>query len=141
MSHHTKSTDELRNISELLTFNKIAEKMVSELLIFDMSNFLDPSQYANQKGISLKDYLIQMINKILSDTDNNSRGEVNAVYDWKEAFLKCGVRSSLIPLLINYLQDRTIQVKWHRQISSVRRLNGGGPAGCRGHCQLWILIQ
>ena len=31
-----------------------------------------------------------MINKILSGTDNNSKGEVNAVlatlYDWKEAF-------------------------------------------------------
>ena len=67
-----------------------------------------------------------MIDKILSDTDNNSRGEVNAVlatlYDWKEAFprqcpklgieafIKCGVRPSLIPLLISYLQNRTYHV-------------------------------
>ena len=86
-----------------------------------------------------------MINKILSDTDNNSQGEVNAVlatlYDWKEAFprqcpklgveafMKCGVRPSLIPLIINYLQDRTMRVKWHGKISSERKLNGGGPQG------------
>ena len=86
-----------------------------------------------------------MINKILSDTDNNSSGEVNAVlatlYDWKEAFprqypklgvkayMECGVRSSLIPLIINYLQGRSMKVKWHGQTSSTRHLNGGGPQG------------
>ena len=86
-----------------------------------------------------------MIDKILSDTDNNSVGEVNAVlatlYDWKEAFprqcpklgveafLKCGVRPSLIPLIISYLQDRTMVVRWHGETSSVRKLNGGGPQG------------
>ena len=55
-----------------------------------MSKCLDPSQYANQKEISLQHYLIQMIHKILADTDNNAKGEINAViatlYDWKEAF-------------------------------------------------------
>jgi hypothetical protein len=93
----------------------------------------------------LQHYLINMIDKILSDTDKNSKGEINAViatlYDWKEAFprqdpklgieafIKCGVRSSLIPLLINYLQDRTMKVKWNGVTSSERRLNGGGPQG------------
>ena len=63
---------------------------MAELIIKDMANLLDKSQYANQKGLSLQHYLIKMINQILADTDNNSRGEVNAViatlYDWKEAF-------------------------------------------------------
>ena len=118
---------------------------MAELIIKDMANLLDKSQYANQKGLSLQHYLIKMINQILADTDNNSRGEVNAViatlYDWKEAFprqcpklgveafIKCGVRPSLIPLLISYLQDRTMRVKWHGETSSVRNLNGGGPQG------------
>ena len=140
-----KSPEELRNISGLLTFNKIAEQMIAELIISDMSAKLDPAQYANQKGISLQHYLIKMIDQILSDTDNNSKGEINAVlatlYDWKEAFprqcpklgveafLKCGVRPSLIPLIINYLQGRTMRVKWHGVTSSVRDLNGGGPQG------------
>ena len=85
-----QSPEELRNISGLLTFNKIAEQMIAELMIKDMSLKLDPAQYANQKGISLQHYLVKMIDKVLSDTDNNSRGEVNAVLatlnDWKEAF-------------------------------------------------------
>ena len=108
--------NDLRNISGLLNFDKVAEKIIAELMIEDMSIFLDPSQYANQKGLSLQHYLINMINKILTDTDNNSKGEVNAIIatlvDWKEAFprqcpklgieafIKCGVRPSLIPLII-----------------------------------------
>ena len=60
------------------------------LNISDMKEKLDPAQFANQKDLSLQHYLIKMINKILSNTDNNSRNEVNAVlatlYDWKEAF-------------------------------------------------------
>ena len=60
-----------------------------------------------------------MINKILSSTDSNS-SEVTAVLatmiDWSDAFprqcpylgidsfIQCGVRPSLIPVLINYFQ-------------------------------------
>ena len=69
-----KSPEELRNISGLLTFDKIAEKMIAELIISDMAEKLDPAQYANQKGLSLQHYLIKMIDQILSDTDNSYKG-------------------------------------------------------------------
>ena len=140
-----KSVEDLRNISGLMTFNKIAEKLISRLVIADMRDALDPAQYANQQGISLQHYLVKMLDKILSDTDNSSKGESNAIlaifFDWKEAFprqcpklgieafLKCGVRPSLIPVLISYLQDRTMRVKWHNQISTERKLFGGGAQG------------
>ena len=132
-----KSPEDLRNISCLLTFNKVCEGMVAELMVEDIMKKLDISQYANQKGVSLQHYLIKMINKILSDTDNSSNGEVNAVLATLvqcpklgiEAFIKCGVRGSLIPLLINYLQNRKLKVKWKGLISSERDLNGGGPQG------------
>ena len=86
-----------------------------------------------------------MINKILVATDHSSEGEAKAViatlYDWKEAFprqcpklgveafIKCGVRPSLIPMLISYLQDRTMRVKWHGRMSSVKKLHGGTAQG------------
>ena len=69
-----KTVEDLRNISGLLTFDKVAETMIAEIMIDDMADKLDPSQYANQKGLSLQHYLIKMIDKILSDTDNNSKG-------------------------------------------------------------------
>ena len=40
---------DLRNITGLLTFDKIAEKMISTLMISDMEKSIDPSQYANKK--------------------------------------------------------------------------------------------
>ena len=103
---------------------------------------MDPSQYGNQQGISTQHYLVNMINKILSDTDTPEVTAVLATFvDWKdafpnqcpklgiEAFQKCGVRNSLIPILINYLQDRSITIKWHGKKSKSQPTPGGGPQG------------
>ena len=46
-----------------------------------------------------------------------------------ESFIRNGVRPSLIPVLINYFQGRSMKVKWHGELSSPRQLNGGGPQG------------
>ena len=140
-----KNTDELRNISGLLNLDKIAEKIISKMMISDMMKNIDPSQYANQKGLSIQHYLVKMINKILEALDKNSKSESCAVLatlvDWKQAFprqcpklgiesfIKNGVRPSLIPMLINYFQGRQMKVKWKGQLSSARELKGGGPQG------------
>ena len=94
------------------------EKLLSELIISDMKPNMDPSQYGNQTGISIQHYLINMIHRILTALDNNSRGDVFAVIanliDWNnafprqcpklgiESFIQNGVRPALIPVLINY---------------------------------------
>ena len=121
------------------------EKLISELMVSDMKLKMDPSQYGNQKGISIQHYLIEMIHRILTALDRNSRRETFAVVanliDWNnafprqcpklgiEAFIKNGVRPALIPVLINYFQNREMTVKWHGCRSSPRTLAGGGPQG------------
>ena len=142
--HPPKQIKDLRNISGLFTFNKIQEKLIGELVLSDMKTTIDPSQYANQSGVSLQSYLNNIINKILLNTDNNST-EATAVsatmFDWQDAFprqcpkigvnsfIKCGVRPSLIPVIINYFQNRRMYVKWHNHVSHKEHLNGGGPQG------------
>ena len=139
-----KNLKDMRDITTLCTFNKTEEKLISELILSDIEHKLDTSQYANQAGVSLQHYLINMIHKILQDTENNST-EATAVIatmiDWKqafprqdpklgiEAFIKCGVRPSLIPVLISYLQGRSQVVKWQGETSSPRQVPGGGPQG------------
>ena len=107
-----------------MTGNKVEEKLISELIISDMKEKLDPSKYGNQHGLSIQHYLVNMIHKILVDLETT---EVTAVLDtfvdWKDAFpnqcpalglkafFDCSVRSSLIPVLISYFQNRTVQVK------------------------------
>ena len=66
-------------IGGLKLFNKVAEKILSDITIKDMKDSLDPSQFGNQKGWSTQHYLIQMIHKILSSLDNNSEGGIFAV--------------------------------------------------------------
>ena len=140
-----KSTSQLRNISGLFHFDKIYEKLISQLIISDMEASLDPKQFGNQKGRSIQHYLVLMIHKILEALDKNAKGEVSAVIanlvDWENAFprqcptlgvksfLKNGVRPSLIPILINYFQNRKMSVKWHGAFSTPRKIKGGGPQG------------
>ena len=129
----------------MLNLDKIAEKLLSELIISDMKKKLDPSQYANQKGVAIQHSLIRFIDKILASLDKSSKPETCAVLatlvDWKQAFSRqCpklgvdsfianGVRPALIPLLVIYFQGRRVKVKWHGHYSSARDLNGGGPQG------------
>ena len=135
----------MRNISGLLTFDKVMEKMISEVMIQDMKEKVDPSQYGNEKGTSIQHYLVNMIHRILTVLDNNSRRETFAVVanliDWNSAFprqcpklgvlsfMKNGVRASVIPLLVNYFQGMQMSVKWHGCLTEPRRINGGGPQG------------
>ena len=53
-----KDLTEIRNISGLLTFDKIMESLLAELIITDMKPLSDPSQYGNLKGVSIQHYLI-----------------------------------------------------------------------------------
>ena len=68
-----KEIDHLRNISGLLNLNKIAEKLITRLIISDMKQNLDPSQYANQKGISIQHYLIKFLDRILLALDKKRK--------------------------------------------------------------------
>ena len=77
--------------------------------------------------------------------DNNYKGDVFAVVatfvDWNnafprqcpklgiECFIKNGVCPSLIPVIINYFQDRNMSFKWHGCFSVPTLVKGGGPQG------------
>ena len=140
-----KEMGEMRNISGLLTADKVFEKLLSELIISDMKDKIDIAQYGNQKETSIQHYLIKMIHRILTAVDNNARRDIFAVVasmiDWNSAFVrqcpklgiisfqKNNVRNSLIPLLVSYFQDRHLSVKWRGVVSSPTRINGGGPQG------------
>ena len=137
--------DMLRPISALWSFNKVQEMAICEMIASDMQAKLDPTQHGNRKRTGIQHYLLRLIHRILSETDNNSRGEIRAVLctfiDWKQAysrqshilgvrsFLTNGVRPSLIPLLISYFQSREIRIKWHNKLSKSRKMPGSGAMG------------
>ena len=62
----------LRSISGLTSFNKVAEKLISEIILSDMEGKMDPTIYANQYGLSIQYYFVKTIHKILSDRDRGT---------------------------------------------------------------------
>ena len=46
-----------------------------------------------------------------------------------KGFIAIGVRPALIPILISYLKDRKMRVKFNGEVSEVLTLVGGGPQG------------
>ena len=81
----TKMLKNLRSISGLCLFNKVQEKLISEIIISDMKDHMDPSQYSNQHGLSIQPYLIDMIQKILGESDKKGVNAVLATFvDWKD---------------------------------------------------------
>ena len=136
---------DLRKISGLLNFSKITDKILAEFISEDMKHSRDKSQYGNQKNISIQHYLVNMLHKILTSLDETTQNKSIAVLlqmvDWSQAFdrmshkigiesfIKNGVRSSIIPVLISFFQDRQMVVKWKGLVSSKHPLPGGGPQG------------
>ena len=102
---------------------------------------MDLTQFGNQYGLSIQHYLVKMIHKILSDTYEGNAAVIATFVDWKDAFpnqcpalgikafIDCGVRPSLIPVLISYFQGRSLVVKWHGKESKKQNVPGGGPQG------------
>ena len=87
--------------------------------------------------------LVCLVDRILSLLDNNPdpTAVIAALVDWTAAFdrqdptlaiqkfLKMGVRPSLIPVLISYLSNQKMRVKFNGETSEEYDLVGGGPQG------------
>ena len=140
-----ETLSDLRKISGLFNLSKITDKIIAEIIAEDMSSSRDKAQYENLKKVSIQHYLIKMVHKILTSVDENSDSKSMAaileMIDWKQAFdrqshklgvqsfIDNGVRPSMIPILLNFFQDRQMKVKWRGLLSKVRALPGGGPQG------------
>ena len=134
------NVNNLKKISGVKNPSKVAEKILGNFIISDMASSRDISQFGNEKGISVNHYLIKLIDEILTSVDKNDAHKKLAVIcsmiDWKQAFdrqcptlgvqsfVKNGVRNSLIPLLINYFQDRRMIAKWNGEVSTLRKVTG-----------------
>ena len=53
-----KLLEQLRPLSNLFTYCKVGEKIVSRMMVEDMVKKMDPSQYGNMKNTSITHYLI-----------------------------------------------------------------------------------
>ena len=106
--------------------------MQAGIMVSDMKEKMDKSQYGNCKGVSVQHYLMNMIHTILLKLATNSKGDTFAVIagfiDWKQAFPRqCPTLG--VPILTDLFRDGVMSDRWHGVTSSERPLSGSGPQG------------
>ena len=140
---HPQTLDDLRKISCTSDYSKLYEGYLKEWIMEDIWDNIDTGQYGGLQGIGTEHMIVCLLDRVLKLLDRNTdRSAVVMVgLDWSSAFdrqdptiaiqkfIKLGVRPSLIPLLISYLTDRKMKVKFNGEISDFLALIGGGPQG------------
>ena len=109
----------------------------------DIGHKIDIGQFGGKKGLGTEHMMVCLVDRILKllDSTTDTSAVIAAMIDWSNAFdrqdptigikkfIQLGVRSSLIPLLISYLQYRKMKVKYNGVLSREHSLIGGGPQG------------
>ena len=107
-------------------------------------------QYGGLKGKSITDYIIEFINVILSCQD--STDQTACMVDFSKAFNRpnhnllitklsdMGVPGWLLKIVIAFLSNRRMVVKYKGKISGVKSLPGGGPQGTLLGLLLFIVL-
>ena len=138
-----KVIKDLRKISCTSDFSKLYEGFLKDWIVEDIYHKLDIGQYGGRVGTGTEHMIVCLLDRILKllDQHPDKSAVIAASLDWTAAFdrqdptlaikkfIELGVRPSLIPLLINYLSDRKMKVRFNGEESDFLELVGGGPQG------------
>ena len=144
--------DDLRNISGTPFFSKLYESCLSDWLMPIVQPYLDPANCGGLKGTSITHYLIRLLHFIHSFIDRSEpHAVVLALIDLSKAFNRVDhtlviqdlhdmkVPGWLLRILISYLTERTMIIKFRGASSSVKSLPGSSPQGVFLGCFLFMI--
>ena len=147
------SEDQLRIISLTPFFSKVFEQYVVTWLLEFIGDKIDWGQYAGFKGSSISHYLIDFVNFILFNQDLQvPHAVLAAMVDFSKAFNRInhntiitilsemGVPGWLLRIVIGFLSDRELVLRYKGGTSGRKRLPGGGPQGTRLGLFLFIIL-
>ena len=135
------SENDLRPISLTYSFSKIFEQFIVSWLLECIGHKMDFRQYGGTKGNSVCHYMIEFLNFILHETESGSTAVLACLVDFSKAFNRqdhtilieklcnLGVPGWLLKLVISFLENRCMKVKYKGSYSSLFSLPGGGPQG------------
>ena len=148
-----ETEDDLRPISLTAFFSKVTEHFVVMWLLEHIEHHIDFRQFGGVKGNSISHYLIEFINFILSNQENKVPTAVLAcLIDFSKAFNRqnhnilitklsdMGVPAWLLRIVMAFLTDRTMVVRYGGATSSTKSLPGGGPQGTLLGLLLFIVL-
>ena len=132
-----------RKITCLSDYCKLYEGFLKTWILEDISENESFSQFGGKRGVGAEHMLVCMVDRILKllDTPEGHALVISTQYDWSNAFdrqdptktvqkfIMMGVRSSLVPVLIDFLSDRSMQIKFNGKTAGPFDLVGGSPQG------------
>lgn len=136
------SEDDLRPISLTPFFSKVTEQFVVGWLLECIGKKIDFRQYGGVKGSSSSHYIIEFLNFILMNQDSTDKTAILAcMVDFKKAFNRLdhnllitklsdmGVPGWLLKVVMAFLDNRKMVLRYKGEMSSIKDLPGGGPQG------------
>ena len=120
------SISQMRKIANTSDFSKMFESILKDFILKDAEKNFDLSQYGGRKGVGTEHMIVCYVDRILKllDSTRQTSAVISAAADWVSAFdridptslslklLKMGIRESIIPILISYISDRKMIVKY-----------------------------
>jgi len=140
--HQPKTTKEVRKIASTSDYSKLFEVFLRKWIVEDIDSKININQFAGRKGTGTEHLMVMMVDRVLGllDTPGSSAVIMSAI-DWAGAFdrldptiaviklIKMGVRPTIVPIVIEYLKDRKMTVRYNQAWSKWHSLIGGGPQG------------
>ena len=122
---------------------KLLEGFLKDWIVEDISLNLDPSQHGARKGTGTEHLVVKLVDRILKSLDSTIKASavIATSIDWAAAFdrldptitiqkmLSIGVRPSLVPVLVSYMTNRRMIVRFNGSQSKPKKLIGCGPQG------------
>ena len=146
------SEDDLRPIALTAFPSKVMEQFVVTWLLDIFGHKMDFRQYGGTKGNSICHYLIEFINFILHQQEIESTAVLASLVDFSKAFNRqdhailitklcdLGTPGWLLKIIISFLKDRSMKVKYKGKYSNIFSLPGGGPQGSLLGLFLFIVL-
>jgi len=138
-----KELTDVRKIACTSDYSKLYEGFLKGWILEDISKNIHPKQFGGQKGTGTEHLLVCLVDRVLKLLDRNTKQSMvvmNGV-DWSQAFdrndptinaqkfIKFGLRPSLVPIVIDFMSKRKMQVKFNGKLSKMWDLIGGSPQG------------
>ena len=145
--------DELRIISLTSFSSKVYEAFVIDWLMKFVGHKIDWAQYGGQKGNSISHYLIELTNFVLYNQDmKNPRAVLAMMIDFSKAYNRVnhnklievlselGVPTWLLKIVMAFLTERELILRYKGKSSGKKSLPGGTPQGTRLGMFLFLIL-
>ena len=145
--------DDLRIISLTSFLSKVSEQFIISWLLKYVEGKIDWGQYGGTKGSSISHYLIELVNFVLFNQDLKIPQTVLAAFiDFSKAsnpinhnliitiLSDMGVPGWLLKIIMGFLTEREMILRYKGGCSSKKALPGGSPQGTRLGLLLFLIL-